>query len=132
MEGKPHQECKFKKPTSGRLLANEQENALIKINKSSGGLFFKSTRSAPCPWGVWVVCCASEGGEQRRSSPAVQRSVLGAPLLLDLPVVDRGIRDSVSYQAGMFFLFFFVERGFKFSPGGDKLPPDPIFYNPMM
>lgn len=112
MEGKPHQECKFKKPTSGRLLANEQENALIKINKSSGGLFFKSTRSAPCPWGVWVVCCASEGGEQRRSSPAVQRSVLGAPLLLDLPVVDRGIRDSVSYQAGMFFFFFFCRERF--------------------
>lgn len=76
MEGKPHQECKLKKPTSGRLLANEQENALIKINKSSGGLFFKSTRSAPCPWGVWVVCCASGGGRENSGGAPPRCSAL--------------------------------------------------------
>lgn len=67
--------------------------------------------------------------------PVVRSSVLGARrcrLLLDLPVQDCGIISSVSYRAGCFRRLRRQQRGFKFSPGGDKLPPDPIFYNSMM
>ena len=50
----------------------------------------------------------NSGGAPLRCS-ALSWGLRRCRLLLDLPVEDRGIIDSVSYQAGMFF-FFFLQR----------------------
>lgn len=83
---------------------------------------------------VWFV--APAGGRAAAESPVVQSFVLRAQryrLLLDprMPAEDCGIISSLSYLTECFCGLQRRQRG-KFSPGGDKLPPDPIFYSSMM
>ena len=63
------------------------------------------------PLGVWVVCCASgREGEQRWSSPAVQRSVLGASSVQAAAWPASGGSWNNRLRRGCFFFFFFLQR----------------------